>query len=70
MLILPAGESMASPSTAPIKHPALAALDAAPLDDEPASPLEELEVALAREEARQGETVAHVEVRRRWLDRA
>lgn len=58
------------PSTRPAgeQHPALKALESAPLDDEPVTEEEEQAVEEARGELRAGvPTIAHDEVKRRWL---
>src|SRR4051812_30207614 len=63
-------ESMAGPSTRPVpeQHPALKALENAPLDDEPVTEEEERAVEEARAELRSGvPTIPHDEVKRRWL---
>jgi hypothetical protein len=58
-----------SPAPQPELHPALAALENAPLDDEPVTEEEERAVDEARAELRAGApTIPHDEVRRRWLE--
>jgi predicted transcriptional regulator len=61
---------MAGPSTAPgaaKKHPVLEAIERAPLDDEPVTPEDEAALKEALADVREGRTVSHDEVRRRWL---
>ena len=62
---------MAGPSTAPKTakhpHPALEAIERAPLDDEPVTPEDEAALEEALADVREGRTVSHDEVRRRWL---
>lgn len=58
---------MVPPSAAPKIHPALLALEAAPIDDELETESERLAVEQAREEVRQGHVLTHEEVRRQWL---
>lgn len=61
---------MAGPSTAPKvakKHPALEVIERAPLDDEPVTPEDEAALEEALADVREGRTVSHDEVRRRWL---
>jgi len=52
---------------APKQHPALEALENAPIDDEPVTEDEERDIAEAREAVRRGEVLTHEEVRKLWL---
>lgn len=56
---------MAAPDSFPSQHPALAALESAPIDDEPITLEEERLVEEGRAAVRRGEVISDDEFRRR-----
>lgn len=57
---------MVPPDSIPAQHPALAALEAAPLDDEPITDGEEALVQEARDAVLEGRVISDDEFRRRF----